>query len=39
VAPEDAAAAAALLAAAGEMVWTIGSIRPRATGEAQTIVR
>jgi phosphoribosylformylglycinamidine cyclo-ligase len=39
VAPQDAAAATAALNAAGERVFQIGSIRVRADGQAQTVVR
>lgn len=39
VAKNDADAAKAHLQAAGETVFTIGVIRARAEGEAQTIVR
>jgi phosphoribosylformylglycinamidine cyclo-ligase len=38
LAPENAAAAIAMLTAAGETVTQIGEIRARAEGEAQTIV-
>jgi phosphoribosylformylglycinamidine cyclo-ligase len=38
VAADDAEVAQGLLAAAGEIVWRIGSIRARGEGEAQTIV-
>ena len=39
VAAEDAAAASATLASAGEVVWQIGVVRESAAGEAQTVVR
>jgi phosphoribosylformylglycinamidine cyclo-ligase len=39
VAAADAERALGLLAAEGEQVWRIGSIRPRNDGEAQTVVR
>jgi phosphoribosylformylglycinamidine cyclo-ligase len=39
VAPADADRAMSMLTQAGEQVWRIGTIRARAAGEAQTIVR
>ncbi|KAG0194189.1 hypothetical protein DFQ28_001326 [Apophysomyces sp. BC1034] len=38
VAAEHAQAATSVLSAAGEQVWTLGKVRERAAGEAQTIV-
>ncbi|MGI4814450.1 MAG: phosphoribosylformylglycinamidine cyclo-ligase [Janthinobacterium lividum] len=38
VAERDAAEAVGQLSAAGELVWTIGRVRARAAGEAQTVV-
>lgn len=38
VAAEHAQAATGVLSAAGEQIWTIGKVRQRADGEAQTVV-
>jgi phosphoribosylformylglycinamidine cyclo-ligase len=38
IAAEDVEAATGLLSAAGEQVWTIGTVRETREGEAQTVV-